>query len=392
MKLIIFLLLFFFTYAQNNQKERCLNGYQYRLDLLETTVSKEQFANILGYAFPFALAVKIDATDNAVYAYFKEEQELSYFFNVLNLLKFQVKYVNLLITSAEYDNIKDLLIKYEIKEPFDQYFYTAQCKVYIPPSEDASKEEVDKVISIINTINSYVNSMNEYLNSIKDVIQGAVGVTQTLKNIYQGSYQIYQFLTGRSSLFGEVCPDGRMYYEPPLPPYALLKSIQFNGIPPTGNDFEFMVELLSNISTESANKIFLAFNDPENFHDATAENASLNLFIGGNANTFGVQWDDVAKTSWINIMKNLAFDNIYVTLQMNGGAGRKGEPEIFPSGTSTILKFASFTSKYYPFKYEFSKEVSCPGEPAVCSFYKQLIINKKELQNYFASKFVKCVK
>lgn len=471
-KLIFIILFVKYCYSADNDNlyERCLDGYTYRFRSDDVTLP--ELSKILAIAYPNALYVSRQT--DSVYVSLKNEENYLDIRAALGDLHIKIEYVNLLIKYQDFLDVQTYLDKYNIVYQYgemEQFFNPVQCEVYIPPSEGGGGGPVsDKILESLESIKKLNVEANEYLINLQDtagdsnrdlktikstttdasdylkkiqditqesdgylktiegIVKTAVGITKTLANIYQGSYQIYQFLTGASGRgAGEICPldNAKMEVKPPLPlppdqketvfgapQEILLRNYTFGNltlseyflgyglesplvppIPPGGNNYGFLIETLSHISSKTAELVFDESYDPSKFLEG---HQAMEIFDGAKGKTtFGLDWTPEARSKWIEYMKlndpNIPNPAIYITLQNENGGGRKGDPMEFPTASSVEILLASFTSSFLPYKYELRQRYTCPGEPAKCEVYYQLIINRDELVKFLKSQSIDCV-
>lgn len=373
--------------------ERCLDGFTYRFrsnDVTLPTLSK-----ILAIAYPNALYVSRQT--DSVYVSLKNEETYEDIRAALGDLHIKIEYVNLLVTYTEFQEVQADLEKYNIRYEYgkmEQFFNPTQCEVYIPPSDGSD----GKILTSLEAIQNYTKVGSDYLlniqklsteslgflETIESIVKTAVGIAQTIRNIYQGSYQIYQFLTGASANGaggGEICPfeNTHMEIKPPLPVPNSVFSSTLNDdkpqiIPTPFNNFQYLVEYFANMTTAQHYDLLEVIQDPFVWTTGPYE---LNLFIGQGKNIFGINWDDNAKAQWNNFMKSTDPDPyLYVHLQNEQNGGRQNDPmELVPGSKINVVVFSA-TSIYYPYKFTWSFPVTCPDEPAKCLVYYQFIIKR----------------
>ena len=378
--------------------ERCSIGYVYRIQTTEN-VTGDEFSSIAAYAFPSAIKIDI-RNENDVMLFTNDEYTYNDINGALGSMNIIVTYVNQLDNAQSYQKVISLINKYSISKPFDDmeyYYYPNKCEVYIPPTSETggggSGPETKEILDYLKLVEGYVKQAKEYLATLQSIIQTTTESLSILKNVYQGSYQIYQFLTGRAAPGpGEICPvPGEiMAVVPQLPPPPT--SLQYAPIPPATNDFAFMVELLSNTTNVEASRMFKTTDNPFEFYEGDFESTRLDLFIGGHENVFGIDWDKETSQRWINVMGADQYKKLIITLQLPNGHGMKGDPGEYPAGSTVVMKYSSFTSKYYPYKFEEIRYINCPPEPSRCLLYKQIIVDKTLLKEYFHNHFVFCMK
>lgn len=270
-----------------------------------------------------------------------------------------------------------------------------------------------------------IETSQGYLNTISGIVTQGKGIATSVRNIYQGTFEIYQYLVAGGITAGMICSgigERLTRFRPSLPPFSeanylftepnSLKTPLIEYTPIIQNDIDSLVELIANCSKEEFDSIFQQAPHPSVWFNADAETYGLYMRHEDRNNfnelTFGRDWNFDSGTfekEWKTAMNLNSYKYILITMQLDGkdddgeqvGMHPTIPKKLVPGKTNTVY-YAYFASKFFPFVktsiniYPYCDENEEHGSDDICGVFKQLIVNKKQLKEYYVKQNIECYK